>query len=135
MERQGNDIGKVKALIGTLRKITQVVQLAPFIYTGLYILVLISYLFAQDNVLNVLDLIFYVSPVVTLIFLLESRVLKLCAWHRAACVLPVIPQIVSLVDSVFIEFTVYEAAIFNGMLLLMSVLLLIAAYKVFFCKQ
>lgn len=66
--------------------------------------------------------------------LIESRVLKLCKWHKTACVLPLIPQIPIIINNYFVELTDYEVRIFLVCILSMSVLLLVAAYKVFFCK-
>lgn len=129
----GNQEGRDKILfvIEKLRSITLAVQIIPFVYTGLYIFVLCTYLFASEAVLNVLDTLFYVSPVVVIAFLVESRILKLCRWHKTACVLPVLPQVEVLADSCIYEFAQWEAQALIILIIVMSVLLLVAAYKVF----
>ncbi len=127
--QEGRD--KILFVIEKLRSITLAVQIIPFIYTGLYIIVLCTYLFASEAVLSVLDTLFYVSPVVVVAFLVESRILKLCRWHKTACVLPVLPQVEVLVDSCIYEFAKWEAHALIILIIVMSVLLLVAAYKVF----
>ena len=118
-----------------LRAITLAVQIIPFAYTGLYIIVLSLYLFASEGALSALDSLFYVSPMVVLAFLIESRMLRLCRWHRLACSLPLLPQIEVAVDRWVYEFTVGEAYILIGTVMVMAVLLLIAAYKVFLAPR
>lgn len=114
-----------------MRSITITVQVIPFAYTLLYILTLILYLFASDSVLTILDTLLYVSPVVIVFNLIESRVLKLCRWHRTACVLPAFPQINLFVDKYIYEFSVRAEIAHISVIILMSVLLLVAAYNVF----
>ena len=119
------------AVLERLRAITLTVQVIPFVYTGLYIIILCLYLFASESVLTVLDTLFYVSPVAVVAFLVESRILKLCRWHKLACSLPLLPQVVVAFDRWVYEFWVWETYIHISMSLLMAVLLLVAAYKVF----
>lgn len=121
----------IKFLVTTLRRVTTAAQVLPFIYSSLYITVLVLYSITPENVAMVLDSVFYVSPVFVLSFLLLSKVLKLCRWHKTACVMPLIPSAVSLVDYYIIELTEVEAFVFNGVVILMAILLLIAAYNVF----
>ena len=127
--KDGRD--RILALIEKLRKITLVVQVAPFIYTGLYILIIVTYLFASESVLSVLDTLFYVSPVVIVVFLVESKVLNLCKWHKLACSLPLLPQIEVAFDRYVYECSLSEAQVLVSLVALMAVLLLVAAYKVF----
>lgn len=125
------DRDAIKYVISKLRAITLTVQIIPFAYTFLYILTLILYLFASDSVLAVLDTLLYVSPIVVVCSLIQSRVLKLCRWHKTACVLPVSPQINILIDRYIYEFPVRAELVHISVILLMSVLLLIAAYNIF----
>ena len=125
------DRDAIKYVISKLRSITITVQVIPFAYTLLYILTLILYLFASDSVLTILDTLLYVSPVVIVFNLIESRVLKLCRWHRTACVLPAFPQINLFVDKYIYEFSVRAEIAHISVIILMSVLLLVAAYNVF----
>jgi len=131
MDNRGQNID-LKRLVNTLRRVTTAVQILPFIYSSLYIAVLLLYNHASDNTLLVLDSLFYVSPVVIISFLLLSRVLRLCCWHKTACVVPAIPQAVNMIDYFVISFEDVYASAFNYMILAMVLLLLVAAYKVFF---
>ena len=79
-----------------------------------------------------LDTLFYVSPVTVVAFLLLSKLLHMCVWHKSACVLPLVPQAVSLTDYYIINLTVPEVWVANTLIVVMSAILLVAAYKVFF---
>ena len=123
-----------KKYIIILKKATRTVQLIPFAYTVFYIAVLISYSFASEPVLKALDTIFFVSPLCMSGMLILSKVLHLCNWHRMACILPLIPQVFSFIDYYIINLTEIEAASVNWIIIAMSILLLISAYKVFFAN-
>lgn len=125
------DRDAIKHVISKLRAITLTVQIIPFAYTFLYILTLILYLFASDSVLSVLDTLLYISPIVLVFSLIQSRVLKLCRWHKTACILPVVPQVNILLDRYIYEFSVRAELVHISVILLMSVLLLVAAFNVF----
>lgn len=128
MDKQGHDI---KFLISTLRRATTAVQILPFVYTALYIIVLALYTTCGQQTQIALDSLFYVSPICILAFLILSRIFKLCRWHKTACVLPILPQAISLIDYYIYSFSAVSAYVFNGSIILMSILLLIAAYNVF----
>jgi hypothetical protein len=129
MGSQGVDL---KFLVVTLRRVTTAVQILPFIYTALYIFALALYTACGPRLQTALDSLFYVSPVCILAFLVLSHVLKLCRWHKTACLLPALPQTVSLIDYYLSPFSNAAAYLFNCTIILMSILLLIAAYFVFF---
>lgn len=122
----------IRRFIKILRNITLTVQIAPFIYSALYIAVLGVYQSADENTLSILDTLFYVSPMIVAVHLVYSKILRLCAWHKTACALPVIPQVFTLIDYYVVSFSEVEAYAFNIMIISMAVLLLFAAYKVFF---
>ena len=120
-------------LIKKLRHITLATQLMPFIYGGLYVVSLLLYTVGTEETAMLCDTLFYVSPIVVIEFLVLSRMLRLCKWHRMACCVPLIPQVVSMIDFyiiqlseilVLVDLFVYTASI---------VILLISAYKVFLC--
>ena len=106
--------GAVSRLVAVLRKVTRIVQLLPFVY----LLLLSAYLLTEwalpdwalglaDNVLN--------APVVAIIGLLVvGKLLKLCAWFRTACLMPMLPKIESWVDSFVITFTQNEVILINA---------------------
>ena len=126
-----NDASRVLYLIEKLRSITLGVQVAPFVFSALYIMTMILYLFASDSVCSVLDTMFYVSPTTAIAMLVFSKILKLCRWHKTACLLPVFPQVVVFVDYHIFEFTEGMARAAILIPALMAVLLLIAAWNVF----
>lgn len=121
----------VKYIISKLRSITTAVQIAPFVYALFYIIALVIYLFASEQIMYVLDAILYVSPIVVVMNLLESRILKLCRWHKMTCVLPLVPQVNIILDDYIYRFSVRAEIIHIAMVIAMSVLLLVAAYNVF----
>lgn len=123
----------LEGLIKKLRHITLATQLMPFIYGGFYILSLFLYTVGTEETARLCDTLFYVSPIVVAEFLVLSRLLRLCKWHRIACCVPLIPQVMSLIDYYIIEFS--EIIVQVDIFIYMSsiILLLIAAYKVFLC--
>lgn len=131
MGSQEREVDRIKYLIGKLRSITLAVQIVPFAYSSLYIISLILYLFCPEPVLRVLDTLFYVSPTVVLMFLVESTILKLCKWHKCACILPIVPQFSVFFDFNIIELTSIEQIIAVVTPITLAALLLVAAYKVF----
>lgn len=93
---------------------------------------MVCYWFANERMLKILDSLFYISPVVVLQFLVLSRSLRLCKWHKMACTLPLIPQVAVLLDSTVMTFSENIARAGVILMAVMSALLLLAAYKVFF---
>lgn len=92
---------------------------------------MICYWFANDTILCILDMLFYVSPVAIIQFLVLSRLLRLCAWHRTACALPLLPQVMVVLDKAIFRFSENLAEVCVATIAVMSVLLLVAAYNVF----
>lgn len=132
MVNQEYDIGKIKRLIIVLKRITLSVQISPFIFTALYIIDFAAYSFLTESAQTICDTLFYTSPLVVAAHLIYSRILRLCHWHRMACVLPLFPQIVSFIDYYIIELSEIESIVTDSLTLVMTILLLISAYKVFF---
>ena len=110
---------------------TAAVQLMPFVYSVLYIISLTVGLFASNGVVKMFDMLFYASPVTVLSFLAFSRLLRMCRWHRAACLLPTIPQGISFIDYYIVQFPASTLFISIIILIVMSILLFISAYKTF----
>lgn len=103
----------------------------PFLYGGLYLINLVLYLVLPEQMIMILDALFYVSPIVVVCMLVFSRILRLCAWHRTACVVPLVPQIISLVDYYVVEFPLSAAKMTIIVCVSLAALLLVAAYNVF----
>ena len=93
---------------------------------------MVFYLYASEEVMAVLDSLFYVSPVIVIQFLMLSRVLRLCRWHKLACALPMFPQVPVVLDHTVVFFSERAVEIHVITMMVMSFLLLISAYKVFF---
>lgn len=125
------DVNQIRYIIGKLRVITRAVQVAPFVYAGIYILCMFAYLFVSEEVCSILDTLFYTSPLMLVIFLIQSKILKLCRWHRTACILPIIPQISVLIDSYITDLSEAYATVSICLPIAMMLILLVAAYKVF----
>lgn len=123
---------ELEFLVKTLRRTTTAVQVLPFVYSALYIILLASYQFVPENIQSTMDNLFYVSPVCMVAFLLLSKTLRLCKWHKTACVIPFIPQVVNIIDCHVVMISSEAAIVANVTLFVSTVLLLVAAYKVFF---
>lgn len=130
MDSQDSRQEGIKRLINTLRSATIVVQVLPFVLSSLFILDFLAYAILPDDALFLIDSAFYVSPVVIVALLVLSRTLHLCKWHKIACLIPLTPDIMNIIDLVT-PLTMFEAYAFNCSIVLMVALLLIAAYKVF----
>lgn len=122
----------VKRLVSILRNVTTAVQVFPFVYSTLYIISIIVYNYVPEEIQLAFDSILYVSPICIAAFLVLSKLLRLCKWHKTACVIPAIPLVVSLVDYYVISFSETFAYVFNYVIAGMCLLLLLAAYNVFF---
>ena len=104
----------------------------PFAYTSLYLVAMIFYLFVDGPIISILDTLFYVSPVVVVQSLVLSDLLKLCFWHKIACALPIAPQVPVVLDNTVISLSGLAALINITTTMIVAIILLIAAYNVFF---
>lgn len=93
---------------------------------------MILYLYASETVVTILDTLLYVSPIMVIQFLILSRILKLCHWHKLACILPLFPQVPVILDHTIVKFSERAVDVHVITMMTMSFLLLISAYKVFF---
>lgn len=134
-ENQASSQQGVSRLVSILRRITMAVQVFPFIYTAMYIFLFTAYSFSDGVVLDIIDYIAFVSPMVVVAHLIYSRMLKMCKWHRTACALPLIPQAVDLFDAYIYHFDHYEWIVVSATILLTLILFLIAIYKVFYTND
>lgn len=124
----------IKYIITKLRAITTMVQIAPFVYAFFCIAAYIMYLFASEKALFVVDLFLYISPIVVVNNLINSRILKLCIWHKTACILPLFPNAVVCFDEIICELPVSYVTAGVFIVIILTALLLIAAHKVFFAN-
>ena len=122
--------GAVSRIVAVLRKVTRIVQLAPFALLFLLTGYLLSERFLPTWALDVIDN-FPIVPL-TILLLLLGRILKLCVWFKTACLLPFAARIESWVDSFIITLTQNEVVIINSMLALIFITFLLLANKHFF---
>lgn len=130
MDQQDQRLELIRTVHKIFDRIVFAVKVTPFIYSSIFVVVFYVYNLASERVLDVIDTLFYVSPFVVIVFCVYSKILKLCIWHRITCIIPVIPQAIDWMDS-FLHFTqdeVYEA---NIIAIILIVLLLISAQRVF----
>ena len=121
----------LEGLVKKLRYVTLAVQLMPFLYTVPYIISIVASYFLSYDAARIFDTLFYVSPVTVCAFLVLSTLLRLCKWHKTACILPLLPQVISFIDYYLVELTEVAAQVNIILFGSMAILLLIAAYNVF----
>ena len=117
----------VEAIIGILRKVTRIVQLAPFAYLCFYAAYLLAGSFINDEMLCLSDSFMMLSPVTTVGMLVVSRLLKLCPWHKIACLLPTSSQIEGYIDSFVFTFTEQEIVIINAVIGIITIAFIVSA--------
>ena len=122
----------VSSVIRILRRLTRLVQLAPFAYLLLYSAYLLFSWFLPDSLLGLMDSIVFVSPAASGGMLVLSRMLRLCKWHRTAILIPFSSQIEAYVDSFVFTFTENEIALINVALGVSASVFLLMANKHFF---
>lgn len=130
-EREQLDL---QGIVSILRQATKFVQLAPFLYAVVFILSLCLYFIGNDALSKWLDTLFYASPIFIGFALILSRLFRLCKWHRRACLIPLFPQIVGIVNYYIVELPMSVVFINLCVVIICTVLFLLSAYKVFFAN-
>lgn len=128
-DRQRDAVSRV---IEILRKVTRIVQIAPFVYLAFYSAYLIIGCFSSDALVSLADGVLFSSPLATTGMLFLSRLLKLCRWHKAACLIPSASQIEGIIDSYLFTFTQNEIILINTALGILSLAFIIRAHRHFF---
>ena len=111
------------------------VQVAPFIYTALFVFLFTAYSFSSGVVLDIIDYAVFTSPIIVVAHLIYSRMLKLCKWHRVACALPLIPQAVDQFDVYVYHFDHNAWIVVAVTILVTMILFLWCIYKVFYTDE
>lgn len=119
-------------LVIVLRKLTRLVKAIPFTYLIIYSIYLLLGLFCCETVISWLDSLIVISPATTVTLLSLSKVLKLCKWHKTACVFPLTTQAESFIDNNIIQFTQGEIVAINLIIAIVVVFFLAAVYKHFY---
>lgn len=131
MENRENNYETFIRIANILRKTTKFVKIVPFVYALLFLLCMIPYWQCDEDILNIIDECFYVSPIVCLTFIRLSYYLKLCNWYRLQCCLPMFPLPVIIIDENIYEFGDEFGWINFAVTILIFLLSLINAYFVF----
>ena len=132
MENRDQRAGAVNSLVKILRKITRIVQIAPFAYLLLLGICLLCESVLPDwamrlsvNLLN--------TPVYTIIGLLcIGKWLKLCSWFRTACLLPFTTKVEGYVDSFVYTFTQNEVVFVNAVIGVAFLVFIYVSFRHFF---
>ena len=135
MERE-ESVHLLNRLLDSQVRIVLAVQLAPFVYTLLFLAVFsLAFFSKNEQLLTAIDYFCFISPLVILAHLAYSWMLRFCVWHRLACALPILPQLVDLYDTYVSEFTVEQIIIVKATIIVTVLLYFIFAYGTFFSRN
>lgn len=123
----------VSRVISTFRRITKAVQLLPFAYLLVFALSSITNMACGDGFASLMDVLLYYSPAVSAALLILSSILRLCAWHKIASIIPSSSIVVGVADNIVV-FTQGEIAIINVTIGLLSILFIFMAKRAVFGK-
>ena len=127
---------QLNSIIGPHVRIVLAVQVAPFIYTLLYLVVFTLAFFSTNaELLTAIDYFCFISPVVVVAHLVYSWMLRFCVWHRLACALPILPQLVDLYDTYISPFTVGQIIFVKATIIVTILLYFLFAYGTFFSRN
>lgn len=128
-QRKNIDIGPV---ISMTRSAYRMVKIAPFVYAMIYVSGLFCYLFFNDTVSAIIDVLCYISPVPVIYNLLLSNTFHLCICHKAECCLPLVAVLVIGVDSFVVSLAPISAFVNWCIALFCFGVSLLNAYHIFF---
>ena len=127
---------QLNSIIKSQVRIVLAVQLAPFIYTLLFLAIFsLAFFSTNETMLTAIDYLFFISPIVIVAHLVYSWMLRFCIWHRLACALPIIPQVVDLYDTYVSMFTVEQIIIVKATIIITILLYFLFAYGTFFSRN
>lgn len=127
---------RLNSIIESQVRIVLAVQVAPFVYTLLYLVVFsLTFFSKNERLLAAIDYFCFISPLVILAHLAYSWMLRFCVWHRLACALPILPQLVDLYDTYVSEFTVEQIIIVKATIIVTILLYFLFAYGTFFSRN
>jgi hypothetical protein len=126
--------GAADYLVAVLRRVTRTVQLLPFAYLIIYAFALLTEPILPEGLFCLMDDISCASPLSIGALLFASRMLKLCVWHKTACVLPFASRLTEYIDNYIVTFTQNEIVLINTLLGILVLAFIILAYRHFFHK-
>lgn len=117
-----------------LRHVTVTVKYMPFVFIVAQIIVMLCFLWVDDIETTLLDLAFYVSPLVILFEFILSYLLRLCIWHRLQSSLPLLPVSSVVVDEYIYPLSEIAVDLNFAFVLFLSLSSLVNGYMLF-CKR
>ena len=124
----------VSHIVAILRRITNIIRWFPFVYLGVYSILLLTETAATEQILCIEDSFFSISPVITAGFIVFSHLLNMCKWHKIACLLPSTTDITNCVDCYIFQFTQIEVVLINILAAVVSLLFLMFSHRHFFSR-
>ena len=122
------DLSAISSLVSILRTSTRYVRCIPFFYLLVYSVCLLLEPVADGLVVDFINLVFFLSPAVSVLMLLASSLFKLCVWHKIAIAIPLLSQAESVVDSCFLTLSISEVVAINSSLAAISILFILIAF-------
>lgn len=119
-------------LVALLRRITRMVQLAPFVYLLFLAVCLLCESYLPEWVLRCADNTLNMPVYATACMLGAGRMLKLCRWFRTACLLPLATKVEVWFDALVMTLTHNEVVIINTSLGIIFLAYIIIAKHHFF---
>ena len=117
-------------------RIVLAIQIAPFVYTLLFLVVFSLAFFSEnDALMTVVNYFCFVSPIVIVAHLVYSWMLRFCVWHKLACALPILPQLVDLYDTYINPFSVEQIIFIETTIIVTILLYFLFAYGTFFSRN
>ena len=105
--------GAASSGVKKMRRLTRFIQLAPFAYVLLYALYMLLGSVLPDETLCAIDSVMIDSPLMTGGFMILSKLMNLCRWHKAAVLIPSASQLEGYIDSFVVTFTQEEIFFIN----------------------
>lgn len=135
MEKE-ESVQRLNSIIESQVRIVIAIQLAPFIYTLLFVVVFsLAFFSTNAALLTVIDYLCFISPLVVVAHLVYSWMLRFCVWHRLACALPLFPQLVDLYDTYISPFSVEQIIVVKATIIITIILYFLFAYGTFFSRN
>jgi len=132
MDSPGQRQDAVSSLVKVLRKVTRIVQIAPFAYLLLSAICLLGESLMPDWMLRVAENLLSTPAYAVVGMLLVGRWLKLCSWFRTACLLPCTAKVEGYVDAFVYTFSQNEVVLINIALGILFLLFIYSAFRHFF---
>ena len=95
---------RLNSIIESQVRIVLAIQLAPFVYTLLFVAVFsLAFFSTNATLLTVIDYLCFISPLVVVAHLVYSWMLRFCVWHR----LFTVEQIIIVKATIIITICLY----------------------------